>query len=141
MPQNIQLFGPRGGFLLVTPLVSQCNDSIFGYLLVSSDDPLLPLCYYSISYWPHSYTSVTTVSLGGSTGIVVPLQYILIPSLVHKCHYSFSGWLHLYPCITTLSSDGVTCTLVLLQYLLAVPLIHLSLCSILWWLLWYPSVT
>ena len=89
----------------------------------------------------HSYTSVTTVSLGGSTGIVVPLQYILIPSLVHLCHYSFSGWLHLYPCITTLSSDGSTCTLVLLQYLLAVPLIHLSLYSILWWLLCYPSVT
>ena len=120
---------------LVTPLLSQCNDSIFGYLLMT---PLLPLCYYSISYLPHSYTSVTTVSLGGSTGTVVPLQYILIPSLVH---YSFSGWMHLYPCITTLSSDGSTCTPLLLQYFLAVPLIHPSLYSILWWLLWYPSVT
>ena len=67
-------------YLLVTQLVSQCNDIIFGYLLMT---PLLPLCYYSISYWPHSYTSVTAVSLGGSTGNVVPLQYILIPSLVH----------------------------------------------------------
>ena len=67
-------------YLLVTPLVSQCTDSIFGYLLMT---PLLPLCYNSISYWPHSYTSVTTVSLRGYTGTVVPLQYILVPSLVH----------------------------------------------------------
>ena len=84
-------------YLLVTPLVSQCTDSIFGYLLmthcypcattVSHIGPTHTQVSHCISWWLHWYRSANTVYPDSFISTLVSLQFLRVAALVPVYHY------------------------------------------------------
>ena len=135
-----------------------CGSRLLLYLLVT---PLIPLWYYSNTWWLHVYYRTTKVTHGGCNVTLVIMQYLLMVPQVYynifcwvywnpsvttvspgcdtgsKRHYSNFWWRHLYPSTPTVSSDDSTGRLIALQYILAALLETLYHYVIFCWRHWF----